>query len=156
MQISIFNLITTIAVIFFSVVCLVTPSSSLPTNPHPDHIRSGGPVQKRGKKLGYYCNQPKKSKRKFFKISEINDAVADACDQLGSTKLTDWPFPVDFTATTYSEPGPYFEWPILYSGPISTKKVKLQHVVIDKKCNLVDVITQYEDGHYEQCEKKWM
>lgn len=59
-------------------------------------------------------------RRKLYTTKDIDEAANKACNRLRGFKILKWRYPASFTATSYAEPGPYLEWPIGYSGPIST------------------------------------
>ncbi|KAI0998230.1 hypothetical protein K3495_g9965 [Podosphaera aphanis] len=145
-------------IILFSALCLITTlAASLPGYVNDvDESHPSFSLEKRRSKMGYYCSKSKITKRRrFYKRKEINEAATKACERLGATKILKWSYPANYAAASYAVPGPYLEWPIGYSGPISTKRINRDRIVINTQCDVVDVVSRRKDGKYQQCEPKW-
>ncbi|KAI0994508.1 hypothetical protein K3495_g13674 [Podosphaera aphanis] len=114
-------------------------------------------IERRGTKFGYICINPSQSipDNIFLTKREINKAATKACDKIGAKKTIKGGFPLEYSATEYSVPGPYLEWPVGFKGLSSARKSPLR-IVVDKNCEVIDVVTQFGDGTYEPCQAKWI
>ncbi|KAI1002460.1 hypothetical protein K3495_g5742 [Podosphaera aphanis] len=152
------SLTSIIAIAFFSFFALLVASMPLDTSNGEIEPRWSSEAQENARPTsknidGYDCPKRKKpSKSVFIEKEKIEESINDACERLEAPQFTRWAYPAQYLAASYALPGPYAEWPIEYRGP-STEKISDHRVVIDMNCNLVDVVTQFKDGHYAECKK---
>ncbi|KHJ32013.1 hypothetical protein EV44_g0447 [Erysiphe necator] len=109
---------------------------------------------------GYYCGSSKHEQH-FYEQDYINNAATQACNELGLGSEKKRKNLKPFTATSYqSFQGPYYEYPIRgkHKKKLFAKKKKNKYpnrVVINTQCEIVDVVTNNEDFHYQQCTRGW-
>ncbi|RKF58012.1 hypothetical protein OnM2_070030 [Erysiphe neolycopersici] len=109
---------------------------------------------------GYYCGSSK-HQRIFYEQNYINDAATKACDELGLGSGKKRKYLRPYEATSYSRfKGPYYEYPMRakHKKKLFAKKRKNKYpnrIIINTECEVVDVVTNDADFHYQQCTRGW-